>query len=65
MIGFDNATMKHILQECKFDVPLYAWKEKEKILFRLKSKYGDAFDKETAGKIYDGMQKEANEPSES
>ncbi len=53
MHEMDKATIKHILVEYQFDIPRYAWKEKEKVIFRLKSKYGDSFDVKMAGEVYD------------
>ncbi len=53
MTELDRATLKHILTEYQFDVPRYTWEEKGKVLFRLKAKYGDAFNDEAASKVYD------------
>ncbi len=58
MTEYDDATLKHILIEYKLDVGKYEWGNKEKVLFHLKSKYGDAFNKERASKLYDKIQKE-------
>ena len=56
MSNFNNSVLKHILQEYKFDIPGYKWEEKESVLFELKAKFGDLFDREEAEKIYDEMQ---------
>ncbi len=53
MHKMDKTTIKHILVEYQLDIPRYAWKEKEKVIFRLKAKYGDSFNTKMASEIYD------------
>ncbi len=64
MIELDHATLKHILVEYSFDIPRYTWKEKEKVLFRLKAKYGNSFNTKAASKIYDQLRSEEEEPNQ-
>ncbi len=58
MTEFDKATLKHILVEYKYDIPSYEWRKKERVLFELKAKYGDALNTEVVGELYDDIRKE-------
>jgi len=49
----DYNQLKKVMQECLEEVGVKKWLNKESVIFRLKAKYGDIFDKEESYKIYD------------
>jgi len=45
--------LRKVMHDCFKEVGLKEWLNKESVIFRLKSKYGDIFNKDDARQIYD------------
>ena len=56
----DEKTTQDILMTTKKEMGWYDWKNKQSIMFHLKSKYGDSLDNDLASKLYDKIIKDNN-----
>ena len=61
MTELSDQTLREILLKYKKNIGRVAWKEKEKILFELKSLYGNSFNKDKANEIYENIKDNKND----